>query len=181
MCLHVRQHQAQSCIGMQAHRFCKGCCECISLAVWCEIKSINSSAHPHANLDGRAQRGKDISSYLREKKNINLFLLIISVKMTWHKIRREDICGAGWFDCPILDHTSNSNVLDHILCEGWVSSVVTWKLQNPAGFKEIKGRHYLVYGLLFGDADSLTFGVGLIGISFAAIVPHCADVFIYIQ
>lgn len=48
-------------------------------------------------------------------------------------------------------------------------------------FKEIKGRQSPAYGPLFRDADRLTFGVGLIGISFAAIVLHCADIFIYIQ
>lgn len=37
--------------------------------------------------------------------------------------------------------------------------------RNPAVFKEIKGRQYLGYRALFRDADRLTFGAGLIGIS----------------
>lgn len=43
------------------------------------------------------------------------------------------------------DHTPNSYVLVHILQEGWGSSVSALKRRNPAVFKEIKGRHYLVY------------------------------------
>lgn len=48
-------------------------------------------------------------------------------------------------------------------------------------FKEIKGCQYLGYGPQLRDADRLTFGVSLIGISLAVILAHCAEVCIYIH
>lgn len=51
---------------------------------------------------------------------------------------------------------------------------------NPAVFKEIKGRQHLGYRPLFRDADRLTFGVGLIGISLrAALCRRVMQTFIF--
>lgn len=57
----------------------------------------------------------------------------------------------------------------------------TWKPRNPAVLKQIKGRQCLIRRPLFRDADRLTFGLGLVGISFEPIVLHCVEVCIYIQ
>lgn len=45
----------------------------------------------------------------------------------------------------------------------------------------MKGRQYLVYRSLFKDAGRLTFGAGLIDISWVVNLLHCADDYIYIH